>query len=561
MGCRREPDPSVLRAGGNWTAPPVYHGNPFGFGGVGAAYHFVFEPLFCYVPATGEWIPRLGESFKDVGDTTVVHLNPKAKWHNGQPLTAEDVRASLMLLGLRGHPLAEFCDKIEAVDEHTVKFTWRYRTEDQKAYVFSELIFVPASRFPGPVSVMDDFYAQHLHSDRDAPEDLKERITQARLELTRDHPKFPMGTGPFFMTQVTASEMVFEKFEQHPLASRLPYTGLRLFKIGSNEVGWALLLSAQIDFMAMSCPIDLVNEIQRRNPNMKLALPTDGNEVGFIFNSRGVDLPLRKALVLSLDRDVVRQVASPYAETSDDVGLGVSDSHRASWYTPEQLATFPARPTNTAGAEAALLEGGYKKVGRQWKRPDGTSLELTIACRAGYSDFILMAEAAAAQWDAFGIPTRIRVVPPDIYPEKLQAGDFQLTASFGVMQGRFATPISGLERFFYPGGEMQQALGLPESVTIDGETFKPKNKIYSLRREQDPKKVRQEVLQLAHILYDQYLYIPIFEKRNPMFYLDGGVVENWPSPDSPYWSGVVSGAEQVYINILLFGDTQKAEKS
>ncbi len=560
-GCRHELDPGTLRAGGNWTAPPVYHGNPFGFGGVGAAYHFVFEPLFCYIPATGEWLPRLAESFEDIGDTTIVHLRPDAMWHDGQPVTAEDVRASLLLLVLRGHPLATFCESIEATDLHTLTFRWRYRTEDLKAYVFAELIFVQARRFPEPLSVMDEFYQLHLQSEREAPQELKDRIAKARLEMIRDHPKFPIGTGPFRMTKITASEMVFEKFQQHPLASRMPYNGLRLFKVGSNEVGWALLLSAQIDFMAMSCPIDLVEEIQHRHPNMELALPEDGSEVGFVFNTRTLDLPLRKALVSALDRDVVRLVAFPFANTTNDVGLGVSDSKRAGWFTPEELAAFPPRPTNLAMAVEGLTQGGYKKVDGHWNKPDGNALELTIACEAGRSDFILMAEAAAAQWDAFGIPTQIRVVQSDIYPEKLKDGDFQVTATFGIMHGRFTTPISGLERFFYQGNEIQQATGLPESLSVDGETVVPGELILALRREQDPEKLHHGIFQLCRTLYDQVVYVPIFEKRTPMFYQEGGVVTNWPSPDSPYWSGVVSGAEQVYINILLFGDTRRTDPS
>lgn len=554
-GCRQQLDSGTLRAAGDWAPPPVYHGNPFGFGGVGAAYHFVFEPLFSYIPATGEWLPRLAERFEESGDTTTVYLRPEATWHDGSGVTAEDVRASLLLLVLRGHPLAEFCAQLEVVDRHTLRFHWRYRTEDLKALVFAELIFLPADRFPGPLQVMEEFVERGLSRERDAPEVLRSRMEEARLELLRERPQFPMGTGPFRMTKVTASEMLFEKFAQHPLAERLPYHTLRLFKMGSNEVGWALLLSGEVDFVAMSCPIDLVEEIKRRQPRMQVALPEDGHEVGFIFNTRVLDRTLREALVCVLDRDTVRMVAFPFADTADDVGLGVISSRRASWFSTEELAAFAPRPTDLRQAERLLTEGGYRKQQGRWQTADGRALELTVTCRSGYSDFIVMAEAAAAQWDAFGIPTKIRVVQPDIYPTLLSDGDFDITAAFGVMHGRFATPVAGLERFFYRGNELQEAMGLPKLVEVEGQRIDPDRTVRALRYEQDPTKLRRQVFLLAKVLYDQVVYVPIFEKRNPMFALEGAAVPNWPAPDHPYWSGVVVGAEQTFLNMLLFTET------
>ncbi|MGE0494121.1 MAG: ABC transporter substrate-binding protein [Vulcanimicrobiota bacterium] len=551
-GCARTVDPRVLRAGGDWSPPPAYHGNPFGFGGVGAAYHFVFEPLFSYVPETGQWLPRLGLSYEDEGRTTTVHLRPDNRWHDGSPVTAEDVRANLLLLILRGHPVGEFCSRIEVVDPLTLRFHWRYLTEDLKTMVLAELVYFPAKAFPGPLAVVEDFRRLGLQREQEAPPELQKRMAEARQQLLRYRPELASGTGPFRMTRVTASEMVFEKFAQHPLASRLDYDQLRVFRIGSNEVGWAMLLSNQLDFVAMACPIDLTAEIQRKNPNYRVALPADGNEVGFILNSRRLAPALRQALILALDRDGVRRIAFPYGETVDDRGLGVLASLRSKWLTAEELATFQPRSHQPEQARQILEKAGYRLVEGRWHDAAGQPLALTVTCRGGYTDFILMAEVAAAQWDRFGIATQIRVVPPDLYPTLLTAGDFQVTATFGVMHGRFVTPVAGLERFFYPGNEVNKAMGLPPRLEVDGERFSSDQLIRSLRREEDPTRLRRGVYLLSRALYDQAVYLPVFEKRNPMFYAEGPVVHGWPDNQDPTWSNVVCGAEQTFLDVLLF---------
>lgn len=552
FGCRQAVDPRVLRAGGDWSPPPAYHGNPFGFGGVGAAYHFVYEPLFSYIPKTGEWLPRLALSYRDEGRTTVVKLRPDNHWHDGSPLTAEDVRANLLLLILRGHPVGEFCRKIEAVDSCTLRFHWRYLTQDLKTMVFSELVYFPAKAFPGPLSVVEEFRKLDIAREQEAPDELRERMSKARDELLRYRPEMPLGTGPFKMTRLTASEMVFEKFVDHPLAGSLSYDELRVFRIGSNEVGWAMLLSNQLDFVAMSCPIDLAAEIQKNNPNYSIALPEDGNEVGFILNSQRLKPALREALILSLNRDDVREIAFPFGETVDDRGLGVLASLRSKWFSEKELASFQPRSHQPDAAVRLLEQAGYARRDGRWYEPAGNPLSLSITCRGGYTDFILMAEVASAQWDKFGIPTQIRVVPPDLYPTLLTSGDFEITATFGVMHGRFVTPVTGLERFFYPGNEVNKAMGLATRQVVDGERFSTDTLIRSLRREENPETLRRGVYLLSRALYDQAVYLPVFEKRNPMFYAEGPVVKGWPSTEDPVWSNVVCGAEQTFMDALLF---------
>src|SRR3546814_7681136 len=58
----------------------------------------------------------------------IFHLNPKARWHDGEPVTADDVIFSFRTLVEKGHPQYRFyyqsVTDVEKLDERSVKFTY-----------------------------------------------------------------------------------------------------------------------------------------------------------------------------------------------------------------------------------------------------------------------------------------------------------------------------------------------------------------------------------------------------------------------------------------------------
>ncbi|MBI1214808.1 MAG: ABC transporter substrate-binding protein [Alphaproteobacteria bacterium] len=58
----------------------------------------------------------------------VYHLNPKARFHDGTPMTADDVKYSFEMLKKYGHPVRRrvygLVTKVEISDPHTIKFTF-----------------------------------------------------------------------------------------------------------------------------------------------------------------------------------------------------------------------------------------------------------------------------------------------------------------------------------------------------------------------------------------------------------------------------------------------------
>ncbi len=131
-------------------------------------------------------IPDLVESYEIESDTEwIFHLRQGVRFHNGEEMTADDVKASLELCKIS--PNVEQYGKssgtIEVIDEYTVKIT----TDGPQANLLNDLC---------------------NHGNAILPADL--------IESGHDFNKEPIGTGPYVMTAWNKGESIeFEAFEDY----------------------------------------------------------------------------------------------------------------------------------------------------------------------------------------------------------------------------------------------------------------------------------------------------------------------------------------------------------
>lgn len=107
---------------GDWGHPNPYLGYARGPGYI--RMHFIFDTLV-WKNETTQYIPLLAENWEYLSDEDayVFHLNKDAKWHDMEPLTAEDIVFTIQYM--KEHPygwvVLDSVDRGEALDEHTVK--------------------------------------------------------------------------------------------------------------------------------------------------------------------------------------------------------------------------------------------------------------------------------------------------------------------------------------------------------------------------------------------------------------------------------------------------------
>lgn len=117
------------------------------------------------------------------------HLRPEARWHDGEPITAEDVVFSFNLLMEEGQPFYRFyyrdVESVEAEDEHTVTYRFKTNENPELALIVGELPVLP----------------KHYWQDRD--------FSRTTLEP-------PLGSGPYKIVDFEAGRFtVVERVEDY----------------------------------------------------------------------------------------------------------------------------------------------------------------------------------------------------------------------------------------------------------------------------------------------------------------------------------------------------------
>ncbi len=152
-----------------------------------------------YLKADGTYYSRLADTWEMNGDNTELtfHLNKNAKWHDGKPVTAEDVVFTSKLYSaptlasprtnnlspFKGHGESDTSLQVIAVDEHTVKFICKGSTN---------IDFMMFTKFR-------DLYILPSHLLKDIP------LDQIRKS---DFWKHPIGSGPCIYENQISGERV-----------------------------------------------------------------------------------------------------------------------------------------------------------------------------------------------------------------------------------------------------------------------------------------------------------------------------------------------------------------
>lgn len=524
-GCRTTaPRAGVFCTAGEWDIPPAFHGNPWAPGGVGVARRFTYESLFDYTPATKHYFPRLATAFEETPDRLTVHLRRNATWHDGAPFTSKDVEATFLVGYIGSFEIWHYLQRIDTPDPYTVVFHWKRRSPTNTLLTLTEPITTAEHLFRPNIAAIRTL------RDRGEPRNFTDE-TVAREVLFQERPRLPVGTGPFRLTRVTASDMVLERFAGYYLPTPT-VKSVHIARWGRNEVVWSYLYAGQLDAISPACPYDVAQEILKRQPAIRVVTPSDNNEMGLVLNTRQAplnDREFRRWLTAALDRDSIRRLACTAGDTSPPRSLGIVPSQADEW-----LGKGWARTLQTYEYDPNLA-----------KQPPRVSGPLQIMAPSGFTDLALLSEAAASQLTRLGVPTEVRLVQGELYTSLMQEGRFDIAAVFGAQMGRTVHPSTSYGRFFAPDAQLEKASGVPNPAAAE--------LVNQLRTAMDPKETQALCRQLSRLQNDSLTFIPCFEKRLMVFVQDGPGVTGWPAADSPLWSAAPLSVESLYCSLMVRG--------
>lgn len=369
----------------------------------GAVFMHILEPLVAYGKNL-EIVPVLAERWEISQDykTYTFHLMKGKLFHNGEEMTAEDVKYSLECI-VDPHrcvraTLFEKVDNIEIVDKYAVKVNLKE----------------PDTRLLHSLAYMSPIMAV---------------IPKGEIEKQGGSIKHPMGTGPYkFVEWKPDRHIIFEKFDKYKARTdarnglggeRIAYLDrIKFVPIHEEAVSIMAILNKEVDFLQFYPP----KYVKKYNSDYKnkgivlheitgLAWPVIffGMESPIVKN-----LKFRQACAYAIDRDVVVQAAFlGHAEKTASV---VPESNQ--YWTPYHK-TWYKKDLNKA--KQLLKESGYNGE------------EVVIQTSKNFAYMFNDAIAVQSELKDAGIKTKINMVDwPVLIKDKYLKGDYQIL-SFGAV--------------------------------------------------------------------------------------------------------------------------------
>lgn len=319
----------------------------------------------------------LAESWETAPDgmSYTFRIRRNARWHDGKPLTAEDVRWALTEINMKLNPVASTgfaaVDRIEAPDATTLVVRMKYP-------------------FPAflPWSLVNQWiYPKHLYEGSDPRQN------------ERNY-KNPIGSGPFvFKEWVRGSHIVMERNRDYYKKDQ-PYLDRVVAKIVPDASARTLALeSKEIDYLSIySLPASAVAELRKKKDIEIFTHRTRVNYGGIMahMNVRNDYLKVkevRQAISHAIDRKIL--VERAMAGLAEPASSPISSLHQP-WFNPSVASRYPHDPKK---AEQLLDQAGFKR-GADGKR---FSVRLTYGRTAEAGALQSAAELIREQLRSVGI--------------------------------------------------------------------------------------------------------------------------------------------------------------
>ena len=359
----------------------------------------VYESLVYYNSRTFKIEPVLATSWSLVTPTQLrLNLRQGVKFHDGSPMTADDVVFSLQRAMARTSnftPYVSGFDRIVKVDSHTIDIF----TKGPNPVLLNQMT---------ELRMMSKAWAEKNNSVD--PKDIR-NVTQETFANRN-----AMGTGPFTLKQwVPDQRMVMERNPNWWGRLEGNITEIVYTPIKAEATRVAALLSGEVDLVLDPSPQDLGR--LRNNANLKVVDGVESRTIFFGLDTFRDELPgssvkgknplkdlrVRKALYQSIDIDSLMRVTMR--------GLGqATGTLLASQVNGWNEDLHKRMPYDQEGAKKLLAEAGY---------PQG--FEIDFACPNNrYINDEEICQAVTAMWAKVGVRAKLRTLPLVTYFPMIQ---------------------------------------------------------------------------------------------------------------------------------------------
>ena len=352
----------------------------------------VIEPLVQH-GSEMEIQPALAEKWemKDACKTWVFYLNEKAKWHDGNPVTSDDVKFTNEFIRKTDTRydefMTEYLDKIETPDEHTVIFHMKK-----------------------PFSSFLTWYT--LGGQEIIPEHIWKDVSPEKAEESEDM----TGFGPFVFEKLDKDRNVIvfkvnnEYFSDRPKVARVE---IHMFR--TEDIMLLALKRGDIDMVSKIKGTSVPSLL--REEDIKTVLTPSLSMKNIWFNLRNYPINItevRQAMAYCIDYNQLAQISIlDYGEAG---GYGPDISSSMWWFN--QNATRYTR--NLTIANMLLNSTGFNDTDKDGIRelPDGHDLAVNLYVPGPDASYMREAELISNWMKDAGIKINIKGVDFPVWTEE-----------------------------------------------------------------------------------------------------------------------------------------------
>ena len=371
----------------------------------------IYSPLFAFQEKEKKFVGLVAKAWRVVSPGVYeFDLRDDITFHSGNKLTADDV---IYTLNFFADPAAKIRFK--------QRYDWFHPVEKLGEYNVRIRAKVPQS---------DDF-AKLAYRSRILDKKIHEPLG---YEKYGDYGRISAsGSGPYKMVSIDKQKIVLEKFTnvkddvQRQAVNR--YVGINM---PDEQSQIAQLLTGGVDAIRNVSPDNAKSLGQ--NPNLKVKNVASGDIVYITLDAAGrsknkamTDQRVRKALMMSIDRDSLIRNIVPGAGTADKLKMICFE------WTLDCSSTTQTQSYDPNTAKRLLAEAGF---------PNGLDLQLDV-----HEPVREIAEAVAGELRKVGIRASVQPMPLAVYVKK--RGDGEFTAFMGFYPTSAQPEAGNIMDFFF----------------------------------------------------------------------------------------------------------------
>ena len=422
---------------------------------------YIFDGLVSESPIDGFPAPGLADYWErsDDGLTYTFHLNQAATWHDGQPVTADDVVFSFESalaegsLSPRKSTVEEYLAGVEKVDDYTVALTGKERYATFIENTAAQILVIPRH-------IWESVDPANWGSDPGN---------------TGQDPSRVIGSGPFtFREWITNDHVTIDKRADHwdpnvvPVIDEftfrvIPEASAAIQAFEAGEIDIVGVEPPQIESLRQSTPDATYSEYDTTGFNYYIPLQDPAQSTLF------VDVPVRQAMLYAIDRQLMaEQIYLGYAIQADGSQPVLSVAYR-----PDQVNTI--YNYDTARASQLLEEAGWAAGDDGIRAKDGVRFSFECLFPEGVATYEQLLPYLQQAWREVGIEMVPASVPFPSLIDAINSGAFQmglLGFSWSVDGGQGdmfrcnAVPPAGFNRMRYCN-ERYDELDLAQALELD----------------------------------------------------------------------------------------------